>query len=145
MGDYMKKYENIMKLGFGGLEAIDDEIIDAYGKSFKKGEFIIREGEETKDIYLILRGAVIVTKEINTIKKVLAILGPGEIVGEMSFFESSTRSASCIADEDVVTIVFTSETFSDIYKTHPRWLYQILESLSKRIIKTLNLLKIRMN
>ncbi len=145
MGDYMKKYENIMKLGFGGLEAIDDEIIDTYGKSFKKGEFIIREGEETKDIYLILRGTVIVTKEINTIKKVLAILGPGEIVGEMSFFESSTRSASCIADEDVVTIVFTSETFSDIYKTHPRWLYQILESLSTRIIKTLNLLKIRMN
>jgi len=139
----IKKYEKIMKIGLGGLEAIDDDIINTYGKYFKKGDFLIKEGEESRDVFLIMKGSVIVTKEVNTIKKVLAILGPGEIVGEMSFFESTTRSASCIADDDVITINFTDETFSEIYKVHPRWLVQILESLSKRIIKTMQVLKER--
>jgi CRP-like cAMP-binding protein len=75
--------------------------------------------------------------------KVLGVLGPGEIVGEMSFFESKLRSASCIADDRVVTIGFSEETFSEIYKVHPRWLVQILESLSKRIVKTMQVLKER--
>ncbi len=141
--DILKKYEDIMKIGFGGLEAIDHEIIKNYGKTFEKGEFLIKEGEKTKDVFLILKGKVIVTKEVNTIKKVLAILGPGEIVGEMSFFESLSRSASCIADDKVETVVFNDITFNEIYKLHPRWLEQILVSLSKRIIKTFEVLKER--
>ena len=139
--DIVKKYDKIMKIGFSGLEAIDDEIINTYGKIFKKGEFLIKEGEIKKDVFLILEGKVNITKEIRGKNKVIAILGPGEIVGEMSFFESVTRSASCIADDRVVAIVFGDETFGEIYKIHPRWLVQILESLSKRIIKTLDVIK----
>jgi CRP-like cAMP-binding protein len=139
--DALKKYEEIMKIGFGGLEAIDEEIIEDYGKVFQKGEFIIKEGEKSNDVYLILEGKVIVTKDVNTIKKVLAVLGPGELVGEMSFFESTTRSASCIADDTVTTIKFNYDTFSEIYRVHTRWLMQILESMSNRIIKTLELIK----
>ncbi len=139
--DIIKKYEEIMKIGFGGLGAIDEEIIHNYGKIFKKGEFIIKEGEKSNDVYLILEGKVIVTKNVNTINKVLAVLGPGEIVGEMSFFESTSRSASCIADDVVTTIKFNYDTFSEIYKVHTRWLLQILESISTRIIKTLELIK----
>jgi CRP-like cAMP-binding protein len=137
----LKKYEDIMKIGLGGLNAIDNEIIIRHGQYFEKGEYIINESENTKDIYLIIAGKVIVAKEVKTIKKVLATLGPGELIGEMSFFESMTRSASCIADSDVVVIVFTTDTFSEIYKVHPRWLEQILTSLSKRIINTLEILK----
>lgn len=141
--EYFKEYSAIMKIGFGGLEAIDDEIIKRFGKSFKKGEYLIREGERSKEVFLILSGNVLVTKEVNTINKVVAILGPGEIVGEMAFFDEIERSASCIADDDVVTLVFSPQTFSEIYKSHPRWLVQILESLSKRIVKTLDFLKLK--
>lgn len=137
----LKKYEDIMKIGLGGLDAIDNEIIIRHGKYFDKGEYIINESENSKDIFLIIAGKVLVVKEVNTIKKVLATLGPGEIIGEMSFFESMTRSASCIADSDVIVIVFTADTFSEIYKVHPRWLEQILTSLSKRIVNTLEILK----
>ena len=141
--EILDKYKNIMKIGFGGLDAVNDDIINSFGKKFNKGDFLIKEGEKSKDVFLILEGRVIVTKEVNTIKKVLALLGPGEIVGEMSFFESVSRSASCIADEDVSTIVFNNETFSQIYNLHPRWLDQMLKSLTKRILKTYDVLKER--
>lgn len=137
----LKKYEYIMKIGFGGLGAVDNDIIKNYGKTYKKDEYIITEGEHSKDVYLILKGSVIVTKNIKDNNKVLTVLGPGEIIGEMSFFGSTARSASCIAGSKVIIIKFTSETFSEIYKVHPRWFEHILKSLSKRIINTLKLLK----
>ena len=141
----LKKYEYIMKIGLGGLEAIDNDIIYNYGKIFEKGDYIIREGEKSNDVYLILKGQVIISKigkDGNKIK-ILTILGPGEIIGEMSFFDSSVRSASCIADSKVIVIAFTAETFSEIYKVHPRWFEQILKSLSKRIINTLEIMKVK--
>ena len=143
--DSLKKYEYIMKIGLGGLEAIDNDIIYNYGKVFEKGEYIIKEGEKSNDVYLILKGRVVVTKKgKNDYKiKILTILGPGEIIGEMSFFDSSVRSASCIADSKVIVIAFTAETFSEIYKVHPRWFEQILISLSKRILNTLEILKVK--
>lgn len=142
--ELMDKYQDIMKIGFGGFEAVDDEIMAKYGRKFNKGEFLIKEGESAKDVFFILKGAVLVTKEVNTIKKIISVLGPGEIVGEMSLFESLKRSASCIADEDVEVIVFNDETFSEIYKVHPMWLDKILKSLSNRIVKTLDVLKERL-
>jgi CRP-like cAMP-binding protein len=140
-----KKYEYIMKIGLGGLEAIDNDIIFNYGKIFEKGDYIIKEGEKSNDVYLILKGQVIVNKKNKNDNKIkiLTILGPGEIIGEMSFFDASVRSASCIADSKVIVIAFTAETFSEIYKVHPRWFEQILESLSNRIINTLEILKIK--
>ena len=145
--DSLKKYEYIMKIGLGGLEAIDNDIIFNYGKVFEKGDYIIKEGEKSNDVYVILKGRVIVNKKnINDNKiKILTILGPGEIIGEMSFFDASVRSASCIADSKVIVIAFTAETFSEIYKVHPRWFEQILKSLSNRIINTLDILKIKIN
>ena len=143
----LKKYEYIMKIGLGGLEAIDNDIIYNYGKVFEKGEYIIREGEKSNDVYLILKGRIKVSKsgkDENKIK-ILTILGPGEIIGEMSFFDSSVRSASCIADSKVIVVAFTAETFSEIYKVHPRWFEQILKSLSKRIINTLEILKVKVD
>jgi len=137
----LDKFEDIMKIGFGGLDAIDNEIIISYGKYFEKGEYIIHEGENTKDIYLIIAGKVIVTKEVNTTKKILAVLGPGEIIGEMSYFESMNRSANCVADSNVIVIPFSADTFSEIYKLHPQWFEHILKSLSNRILNTLELLK----
>ena len=141
----LKKYEYIIKIGLGGLEAIDNEIIYNYGKVFEKGDYIIKEGEKSNDVFLILKGRVIVAKSGKNQNKIkiLTILGPGEIIGEMSFFDSSVRSASCIADTKVVVIAFTAETFSEIYKVHPRWFEQILKSLSKRIINTLEILKVK--
>jgi CRP/FNR family cyclic AMP-dependent transcriptional regulator len=143
MSDIERKYENLMKIGMGGLDAVDSDIIGELGRTFEKGEFLIKEGETSKDVFLIIEGKVIVTKEVNTINKVLALLGPGEIVGEMSFFESTERSASCIADTSVTAIILNEDVFGQIYSLHPRWVGQILQALSRRIVKTLDLLKDR--
>lgn len=64
--------------------------------TFEKEEFIIHEGEEAKNLYVILSGVVEVIKKEKKDghQHQLATLGPGETFGEMALFGDTKRSAS---------------------------------------------------
>jgi len=65
--------------------------------------------------------------------KVLATLGKGELIGEMSFFDKSVRSATVISKGPLHALEFTKENFADIYAASPQWTRRLLASLAKRI------------
>jgi CRP-like cAMP-binding protein len=76
---------------------------------------------------------VYVTRKLGEKYKVLAVLGKGEFIGEMSFFDKSVRSATVISKGGVHALEFTKENFADIYAASPMWTKRLLVSLSKRI------------
>jgi CRP/FNR family cyclic AMP-dependent transcriptional regulator len=129
----MEAYDDIMKIAFQGEEAIDDAMVEKFGKRFRDKQVIIREGDIQQKIFWILAGEVYVTRRVGDRYKVLATLGKGEIIGEMSFFDKSVRSATVIAKGDVHMLEFTRENFADIYAASPQWTRRLLVSLSKRI------------
>jgi len=65
-------------------------------RSYGEGEYIIREGEDTDDIYFLLSGKVELLKiEQNTQKDIkFKEMLPGQSFGEMSFVDGSPRSCS---------------------------------------------------
>ena len=63
----------------------------------------------------------------------MATLGRGELIGEMSFFDKSVRSATVIAKGDVETLEFSKENFADIYTASPQWSRRLMVSLARRI------------
>jgi CRP-like cAMP-binding protein len=65
--------------------------------------------------------------------KVLATLGKGELIGEMSFFDKSVRSATVITKGSVEALVFSKENFEELYRSSPQWMKRLLHSLSSRI------------
>ena len=73
------------------------------------------------------------TRRIGDKYKVLATLGKGELIGEMSFFDKSVRSATVIAKGQVHALEFTKENFADIYSASPMWSRRLLVSLARRI------------
>jgi CRP/FNR family cyclic AMP-dependent transcriptional regulator len=129
----MEAYDDIMKIAFQGEEAIDDAMVEKFGKRFRDKQVIIREGDIQQKIFWILAGEVYVTRRVGDRYKVLATLGKGEIIGEMSFFDKSVRSATVIAKGDVHVLEFTRENFADIYAASPTWCRRLLVSLAKRI------------
>ena len=58
------------------------------------GEIIFREGDEARKMYLVVEGSVSVEKGDGPDAYVLAILGPGDFLGEMALFSGGTRSAT---------------------------------------------------
>ncbi|HVO37794.1 MAG TPA: cyclic nucleotide-binding domain-containing protein [Spirochaetia bacterium] len=137
----MESYEEIMKIAFQAEEALDEQVIHRFGKKFQDKQIIIKEGEIQQKIYWILSGEVYVTRKIGDKYRVMATLGKGELIGEMSFFDKSVRSATVIAKGDVETLEFSKESFADIYAASPQWSRRLLVSLAKRIHSMVERLK----
>ena len=127
------QYNEIMKIAFQAEEALDEAVIGKFGRQFKDKQIIIREGDIQQKIFWILDGEVYITRKMGDKYKVLATLGKGELIGEMSFFDKSVRSATVIAKGAVRVLEFTRENFSDIYSASPVWTRRLLVSLAKRI------------
>ncbi len=137
----MESYEEIMKIAFQAEEALDEQVIRRFGRKFQDKQIIIKEGEIQQKIYWILTGEVYVTRKIGDKYRVMATLGRGELIGEMSFFDKSVRSATVIAKGDVETLEFSKENFGDIYAASPQWSRRLLVSLARRIHSMVERLK----
>jgi CRP/FNR family cyclic AMP-dependent transcriptional regulator len=123
----------IMKIAFQAEDALDEAVVGRFGKSFKDKQILIREGDIQQKIFWIMEGEVYVTRKLGDKYKVLATLGKGELIGEMSFFDKSVRSATVIAKGEVHALEFTKENFADIYAASPMWSRRLLVSLARRI------------
>jgi CRP-like cAMP-binding protein len=128
-----KDYTEIMKIAFQAEEAINDEIRAKFGRSFPDKTVLIKEGDIQQQIFWILSGEVYITRRLGNKYKVLATLGKGELIGEMSFFDKSVRSATVISKGTVEALVFSKENFQDIFAASPQWTKRLLTSLAGRI------------
>jgi CRP-like cAMP-binding protein len=129
----MEGYEEIMRIAFQAEEALNERAIQTFGRRFKDKQILIREGDVQQKIFWILSGEVYITRKLADKYKILTTLGKGEIIGEMSFFDKSVRSATVIAKGEVHVLEFSRENFADIYAASPLWTRRLLTSLAKRI------------
>ncbi len=88
---------------FGRLSDLDIEWLIANGtrESFPAGSVLIRKGQPIDKLYIGLEGVFSVFVGESEDTKV-AELGPGEIVGEMSFVDSSPPSATVKAEQQAI-------------------------------------------
>lgn len=128
-----QNYAEIMKIAFQAEEAINEEIIAKFGREYGDKTIIIKEGDIQQEIFWILSGEVYITRKLGNKFKVMATLGKGELIGEMSFFDKSVRSATVITKGPVGALVFSKENFQEIFAASPQWTKRLLLSLSSRI------------
>ena len=81
--------------------------------AFEKGKVIIKEGDTHAQAYLIQSGRVGVYTERDGKKIELAVLGKGEIVGEMALISDQVRSASVETLEDCNLILISRPEFEE--------------------------------
>lgn len=75
-------------------------------KSFQKGEYLCREGEEAESLYFILSGQVSVNVPLpNRRLGRISTCSAGSAIGEMSMLDRGRRSADLIADTAVTSAV----------------------------------------
>jgi EAL domain-containing protein (putative c-di-GMP-specific phosphodiesterase class I) len=84
---------------------------------FMAGVRIFEQGEPSDCAYMIESGYVEVSSTVNSMKNVLATLGPGEIFGEMALIDGQLRSATATALHETRLISISRE--------------QLLEEVSK--------------
>ena len=53
----------------------EDALFQRFGKEFRRGDVLFREGEPGKEMYVIQAGKVNITKTVRETEKILATLG----------------------------------------------------------------------
>lgn len=128
--------EEIYKFSYEGVKSVSLELLKKFGKMYKKNQIIIKEDEESDDIYLVYKGSCMVVKKVNEKYRIMNIIHSGEIFGEMAVFDEKIRSATIAAKIDrTVCLKFSKDEFIEIYKIHPRWMDKIIQEMSLRILK----------
>lgn len=112
-----------------------------FEQSVKKDNVLFVEGMPGESLYIIMSGCVEITKEIkNNQKIVLAMMGPNDMVGEMSLIDSEPRSATAVTTEDSVLLVITKRSFNEILRSDSQIAAKILMGLLKIISRRLRLI-----
>jgi CRP-like cAMP-binding protein len=90
-------------------------------ESFPRGAVLIRKGDPGLDLYIILEGMVEVSYPgpAPGESRVLATLGPGNVIGDISFLDSGPRSADVTCATDAVMAVLRQEDFFGLVGTYP--------------------------
>ncbi|MBT4791395.1 MAG: cyclic nucleotide-binding domain-containing protein [Halobacteriovoraceae bacterium] len=115
------------------------DIISQNTKTVAEGEYLITEGGVSHEMYWILAGTFLITKMNHDDDNV--IIGeayPGELVGEMSFLDNLTRSASVRATTDSEVLVIPHKKFIDVMDQQPRWFRSLMQTISERLRKADN-------
>ena len=100
---------------------------------YQSGEVIFCEYEPGYEVFSIESGKVKVIKIEEASEKILAILGPGEIFGEMSILDDGTRSATVIAAECTKVTVLTRAEFIQTLKEKPMVGVKLIQQFCKRL------------
>ncbi len=89
-------------------------------RTFAAGATLMREGEQADHVIVILSGHTKICVDEDGTEHILAVRGPGQLVGERAALEVSVRSASVIALETVQALVALTRDFAAFVTGHPR-------------------------
>ena len=102
-------------------------------RTFEAGDVLVHEGEEAGCLYLIASGGVEVRgPEEDGDRVVLAQLGPGDVVGEISLVLRRPATADVVAVHTTVALGLTREQFQEAIREHPGLLQQLYEIATRR-------------
>lgn len=95
---------------------------------FPSGAVLIESGNEGEGVYVIATGRVEVTSQENAETTLLATLGPGDVVGEISLLQGQQTTATVTARDKVGALFLTREQFLTVANDNPDfrlWLEQL--------------------
>lgn len=99
---------------------------------FDKGTTVVRHNDASRDLYVILSGAVRVSLVGSTGRSLTyQILPAGEMFGEVSAVDGDGRSANVIAEEESVLGSLSAQTFMDLARSSPDFALAILNRLAR--------------
>jgi CRP/FNR family transcriptional regulator/CRP/FNR family cyclic AMP-dependent transcriptional regulator len=100
-------------------------------RSFAKDSHLFREGDPGSHLYLVKSGQVkIVQVGAGGGEIVFAVVGPGEVLGELSLFEAEgERSADAVALEPTECALLARDPVNAFLLAHPMLLLRLISSL----------------
>lgn len=111
-------------------------------KRIDAGETLIREGQDSAEMYFLIEGQMAVFKVRGNAEVRIGDIFQGEIVGEMSFLDKQPRSATVKAVTDCELMVIQPEILDSIHSKQPKWYKALVNTLLDRLRRANSKIKV---
>jgi CRP/FNR family transcriptional regulator, cyclic AMP receptor protein len=133
--DFLARLEIFGDLGARELKAIAKSCSES---EYGDGEYLCRQGERGIAAFLVISGQVVVLQQFadDDDDVLLATLGQGAFVGELSIIDGAQRVASVRAKGPVKTLILTQWAMLGLLKSKPAIAAAMLPVIVRRFRET---------
>ena len=124
---------------FNGITEVQLDEVDKVCtlRKYPKNSMVILEEEFGDVVFIVKSGTIKITRVNDEGKEViLALLGEGEIFGEMAILDGEARSANALAQENCELVAISSEEFLGLLKNNFQISFNLMGELALRIRKS---------
>ena len=97
------------------------------------GEVVVREGDASREMFVIEHGRVQIEKRAGDDRVVLAVLEKGDFFGEMALLGTGARDASAIALVPTRLLVIQAGGLLLRFRRDPTFAFEMVHKLSRRV------------
>ncbi|MDA2927018.1 GGDEF domain-containing protein [Acidobacteria bacterium AH-259-G07] len=113
------------------IDSIITLLQDGTVQELKQGEVLIQARQSSRVLYLLLSGRLSIHLELKL--HPVAILGPGDVVGELSLIDGQLTSAYVVANADCSLLALEEKTVWSLLEAAPGMARNLLFVLARRL------------
>jgi len=103
----------------------------------ERGDVLFNEGDQGDKLYVIAEGKIKLGRtSADGRENLLAILGPGEMFGELSLFDPGPRTATATAIAETQILGLSNEQLQQFLSARPHVAGTLLAALARRLRRT---------
>jgi CRP-like cAMP-binding protein len=122
-------------------EIYDNEVEEILGDcvvaTYETDDYIIKQGDTSTDICVLLSGEAKVTVEKEGKVKEITTLAKGDLFGELVLINEVERTANIVAIEPCDVLILSYETFYSYYQKRPKIFALMVLNVTRLVTKRL--------
>ncbi|MDQ3368326.1 MAG: Crp/Fnr family transcriptional regulator [Myxococcota bacterium] len=109
------------------------DALERFARDFPAGTVLFEEGQPGDYMYVVQSGEIEIRRQVGATERVLAVLPPGEFLGEMAILNGRPRSATAVVRTAARLLVIEGRTFEAMLRARPEIAMRIIKSLATRL------------
>ena len=132
--DVLRRAPLFASLDDQAFAALTEELTEV---DLSRGSTLFHEGDPGDQLYFIISGKIKLGRTApDGRESLVAIMGPGELFGEMALFDPSPRSTSATAVSETRLAGLKHENLKKVIERSPDVSAQLLQALARRLRRT---------
>lgn len=105
--------------------------------NLRRGQILFNEGDEGDRLFIVVQGKLkLGHRSGDGRENLLAVVGPGEMIGELTLFDPGPRSSTATAVAPTSLLWMSHDTAHAFLESHPALLTKLLRLMAMRLRKT---------